>query len=947
MELKQFLEVSKRIKRFFEVIGKKSRCLKSDISQQGFYGGDSPSPRIFKPGESVSKEDIKKYRIPDHLFIHPDSLRNMGAFKLAAEKKDIFSVGIIRTIKGLGDVLILSVIGKALKEQYPGKVKVWFAVHPGHEVLLENSPYVDKVFTSEEELMKAQPDVHLNVNDLEFKTELQKNEKIVCNRTALYLDKMELSVENKTPAYVVTEEEKLIAQKTLRKLKYNLKKSIIGIQLYGSNISKTYPHMRTVAERLKKQGYQIFYLDEKPHKYELREIAAIANETTLMITPNSFFYHLAGALKKRAVALFGYTDGRIWTEDYERVTPVQIPCPLGKERCWWRIECIPGANLQEKENKTTPECLANIPVEHVLEEVNKQLVERKRILIVMLTYNGLGMTKQAVDSIRSFHEYDIFIVDNMSNDGTIEWLQKNNIEYISKKTSVAQALNIGLKKAYDKKYDYTLVCNNDIVLEENYIDKVVEIAERRKCLAVSGRIINKGEKMIELPSRVKTAESPMLVTIAGSFSAILLSQRCLEVVGKFDERYRPRYQEDDDYLLRIRLFGDELIYTYSTSFLHLLGQVVKTIKKEKINYLTDWGRNVQQYTKKWGFDPYKERSVHLRLNDVKSRCPDWQKKILLPLSEKSRVIKDKRHNTVQGIIETAIEKKKQAAVLIMRKTNGYGDIILSSIIARVLKKYHKGKVSVDYAIQTRYMPVLDGNPYIRKVVEYRGADRSGYDFILDISDYEHSIEIDQTEKFGKIKSARTECYLDLIKYEDSLKPDYFVTKAEKNWAEREWNETKQKRIAMNFEGSNLMKHWPGMESLRRLLINQNHCVIQLDGKVEGKYKYNFRQMGALIAVADLVISPDTGASNLAGTLEIPVVTIFSHRNGENFAKMFKSMIVVQGECPHLKENYCDYKVPCIPGTVQEYRKKENVKVLDCFQNLKIEKVLEEANKILG
>jgi len=134
--------------------------------------------------------------------------------------------------------------------------------------------------------------------------------------------------------------------------------------------------------------------------------------------------------------------------------------------------------------------------------------------------------------------------------------------------------------------------------------------------------------------------------------------------------------------------------------------------------------------------------------------------------------------------------------------------------------------------------------------------------------------------------------------------------------------------------------------LRKSLTNQGYCVIQLDGKMGDRYKYNFRQMGALIAKADLVISPDTGASNLAGALEIPVITIFSHRNGENFAKMFKSMVVVQGECPYLKENYCDYKVPCISGTLQEYRKKENVKVLDCFQNLKVEKVLEEVKRIL-
>lgn len=938
------------MKKFFRKITKFSqkngKVLRKDITPQGFYGFTESSPRIFKPGEFVENKVIKDYKIPGHLFIHPDSLRNQGAFDFAAKKKKIFTVGIIRTVKGLGDVLILSVIGKALKNQYPGRVKVWFATHPGHEVLLENNPYIDKVFTSEKALMDEHPDVYINVNDLEFKTEIRDEEKIICNRAVLYLDKMGLSVENKTPTYVVTEKEKDWAKKELKKLGHDLQKSIIGIQLYGSNISKTYPHMGKVAEELRKKGYQIFYLDTKPYEYELREIAAIANEMTLMITPNSFFYHLAGALKKRAVALFGYTDGKIWTEDYEKVTPVQILCPKGEKRCWWKIECIPGTSLQEKENKTTPDCLAKIPIEQILEEVDNHLIKRKRVFILVLTYNGLEMTKTAIDSFRSFHDYSIFVVDNVSNDGTIEWLEKNNIKYVSKKTSVAQALNIGLKKAYDEKYDYVLVCNNDIVVEENYIDKVVGIAERRKCLAVSGRIINKGEKIRELPPKVRAAESPMNVTIAGSFSALLLSRKCLEVIGKFDERYYPRYQEDDDYLLRIRLFEGELIYTYSTAFLHLLGQVVKHIPKERINMSTDWGRNVQQYRKKWGFDLYKERNVHMDLKNVKRHCSDWEKKILISLSKKSKPPKIKRYDTVKEIIGAAIATNKKANALIIRRMGGAGDIIFLSVIARALKKYHGNKVNVDYAIPTQFFSILEKDPYIRKIVDYKTVNHEGYDFILDLTDYEYRAELNQVEKYGEIKTARTEFYLDYIKYSDDLKPDYFVSKEEINWAKNEWKETKKKRIGIAFEGSNLMKSWYGMKDLYNELIRLGYCVIQLDERIGDRYKYNFRQMGAVIATVNLVISPDTGASNQAGALNIPVITIFSNRNGKNFEKMFKSMVAIQGECPQLKENYCDYKVPCMPGTIRQYRKKESIRPPVCFQNLKVERVLEEVKKVL-
>ncbi len=164
------MTLREKFKMFFASTGQQGRHLKQDIAQQGFYGNDDGSPRIFRPGEFVTEETIGKYKIPAHLFIHPDSLRNMGAFKFAAERKPIFNVGIIRTIRGLGDILILSIIGKALKKEYGHRVNIWFAVHPGHEVLLENNPHISRVFTSEKELMAAQPDIHINVNDLEFKT---------------------------------------------------------------------------------------------------------------------------------------------------------------------------------------------------------------------------------------------------------------------------------------------------------------------------------------------------------------------------------------------------------------------------------------------------------------------------------------------------------------------------------------------------------------------------------------------------------------------------------------------------------------------------------------------------------------------------------------------------------------------------------------------------------
>jgi len=100
-----------------------------------------------------------------------------------------------------------------------------------------------------------------------------------------------------------------------------------------------------------------------------------------------------------------------------------------------------------------------------------------------------------------------------------------------------------------------------------------------------------------------------------------------------------------------------------------------------------------------------------------------------------------------------------------------------------------------------------------------------------------------------------------------------------------------------------------------------------------------------VSQANIVVSPDSGVSNLAATLDIPVVTIFSNRNKANFEKMFNTMVGVQGDCPNRKENYCDFFVPCL-GT-GAHRPKENIRIPDCMLRLSSGKVLKAFNYALN
>jgi len=63
--------------------------------------------------------------------------------------------------------------------------------------------------------------------------------------------------------------------------------------------------------------------------------------------------------------------------------------------------------------------------------------------------------------------------------------------------------------------------------------------------------------------------------------------------------------------------------------------------------------------------------------------------------------------------------------------------------------------------------------------------------------------------------------------------------------------------------------------------------------------------------------------------------------------MFKTMTPIQGRCSHFSEKrYCNFNAPCFPGTIREYRKKENIKVPECMENLSVEEVLKVVEEVI-
>lgn len=249
-----------------------------------------------------------------------------------------------------------------------------------------------------------------------------------------------------------------------------------------------------------------------------------------------------------------------------------------------------------------------------------------KVGIVIPTINLWGKyTRPALDSVAEAisaaigHDIacDILLIDNGSTDETEVEAPKYFTERWNEETAKGsyhrnkdmwgfqKSVNFGVKHFFDKGYDYVFVLNNDIVLHQSAIWRLVERFKKggivmATCLDCTGECSN---NPINLRRMNDADKEPCPETPHPCFSAFMINKECWEKVGEFDEIYFPAYYEDNDYHYRIKLAGLVAI-TYPPALFFHYGS--RTQLEAIGRPLTDTANQHAQFIRKWGGDPGKE-----------------------------------------------------------------------------------------------------------------------------------------------------------------------------------------------------------------------------------------------------------------------------------------------------------------------------------------------------
>ena len=226
----------------------------------------------------------------------------------------------------------------------------------------------------------------------------------------------------------------------------------------------------------------------------------------------------------------------------------------------------------------------------------------KSLYTIILNYNNYAETRECIESLRkSLYPIEkIVLVDNGSQDGSIEQLQKdysqdNEVHIIRNKRNLgfASGANVGIQYAFNHRAELIFLINNDVVIDRLCIEKLCSAMEETARVGVAGpRILycNDPERIwqgggnfncmktgVVSPEKNKPAtycskEVKEVTFLTGC--VMLVARQVFEKIGMFDKDFF-FYGEDVDFCLRAIKASFKLIYVPEATACHKIENIAK------------------------------------------------------------------------------------------------------------------------------------------------------------------------------------------------------------------------------------------------------------------------------------------------------------------------------------------------------------------------------------
>lgn len=243
-----------------------------------------------------------------------------------------------------------------------------------------------------------------------------------------------------------------------------------------------------------------------------------------------------------------------------------------------------------------------------------------KVSVITITYNNLKYNQACLDSIlnkTAYPNYEVILVDNLSTDGTRDWLREvqrrgdPRIKVILNDSNLgfAGGNNVGIHASDG---DYVLLLNNDTLVTRGWMTAMVKHAENDRRIGMVGAVTNSIGNEAMIPVQYHSVED--MDAFAYRYTArqmnrqytsakmlamfcTLISREVLNTCGDLDERYGIGMFEDDDYNRAVQQAGYSITIA-EDAFVHHF-QSLSFSKIEDENYKKLFAENRAKFEAKW------------------------------------------------------------------------------------------------------------------------------------------------------------------------------------------------------------------------------------------------------------------------------------------------------------------------------------------------------------
>lgn len=182
-----------------------------------------------------------------------------------------------------------------------------------------------------------------------------------------------------------------------------------------------------------------------------------------------------------------------------------------------------------------------------------------KVLVSILNFNSSKEVLRTIECFQAqtYPNFDLQVIDNASTEDCVPLIRSRfpdlRVIELERNTGYVGGNNFALEQALEKHYDYVLISNHDIVVDENVLKRLVEASEKKPLCgvmgvveedyetgvirAVGGKNIRlwrgKGEWVKNLPER---NDPPVIEVDYVQGALVLLSRKALDAGIRFDPK---------------------------------------------------------------------------------------------------------------------------------------------------------------------------------------------------------------------------------------------------------------------------------------------------------------------------------------------------------------------------------------------------------------------------